>query len=149
MTELQNQLWGLRQQIASAWNRENAVCPQSTSYRVPCSMRSRCHLWGVARVMVPILCMSKPRSRGGVTFPKQHSLRRIRVKIQVQGVWLARLFSYSYFILFYLFCLFGISWAPPMAYGGSQARGQIGAVAAGLHQSYSNTGSVPCLQPTP
>ena len=31
--------------------------------------------------------------------------------------------------------------AAPMAYGGSQARGQIGAVAAGLHHSDSNAGS--------
>ena len=36
-----------------------------------------------------------------------------------------------------------------MAYGGSQARGRIGAIAAGLHQSLSNVGSKPCLQPTP
>ena len=31
------------------------------------------------------------------------------------------------------------------AYGGSQARGPIGAVAAGLRQSHSNAGSEPCL----
>ena len=48
-----------------------------------------------------------------------------------------------------LFCLFAISWAAPMAYGGSQARGRIGAVAAGLHQSHSNMGSEPYLRPTP
>ena len=36
-----------------------------------------------------------------------------------------------------------------MTYGGSQARGQIGAVAAGLHHSHSNAGSELCLQPTP
>ena len=36
-----------------------------------------------------------------------------------------------------------------MAYGGSQARGLIGAVAASLHQSHSNAGSKPSLQPTP
>ena len=35
------------------------------------------------------------------------------------------------------------------AYGGSQGRGLIGAVAAGLHQSHSNVGSKPGLQPTP
>ena len=35
------------------------------------------------------------------------------------------------------------------AYGGSQARGLIGAVAASLRQSHSNAGSEPCLQPTP
>ena len=32
----------------------------------------------------------------------------------------------------FCFCLFAISRAAPMAYGGSQARGQIGAVATGL-----------------
>ena len=36
-----------------------------------------------------------------------------------------------------------------MAYGGSQARGQIKATAAGLHRSHSNAGSEPCLRPTP
>ena len=39
--------------------------------------------------------------------------------------------------------------AAPTAHGGSQARGPIGAVAAGLHHSHSNTGSEPCLRPTP
>ena len=39
--------------------------------------------------------------------------------------------------------------AAPTAYGDSQAKGLIGAVAAGLHQSRSNTGSEPRLQPTP
>ena len=47
------------------------------------------------------------------------------------------------------FGLFAISRATPVAYGGSQARGLIGAVAAGLHQSHSNVGSEPHLQPTP
>ena len=37
----------------------------------------------------------------------------------------------------------------PVAYGGSQARGLIGAVAAGLHQNHSNMGSEPRLPPTP
>ena len=40
--------------------------------------------------------------------------------------------AHFYFILFYLFiyfCLFAISWPAPAAYGGSQARGPIGAVA--------------------
>jgi len=54
---------------------------------------------------------------------------------------------------FFFFCLFvvvvAISWAAPAAYGGSQARGQIGAVATGLRQSHSNVGSKPRLQPTP
>ena len=37
--------------------------------------------------------------------------------------------------LYLCFCIFAFSRAAPMAYGGSQARGLIGAVAAGLHYS--------------
>ena len=36
-----------------------------------------------------------------------------------------------------------------MAYGGSQAMGLIGVVAAGLRHSYSNARSEPHLRPTP
>ena len=43
-------------------------------------------------------------------------------------------------------CLFR---ALPVAYGGSQSRGRIGAAIAGLHHSHSNTGSKLCLLPTP
>ena len=39
--------------------------------------------------------------------------------------------------------------AAPVAYGSFQARGQIGASAAGLHHRHSNAGSEPCLRPTP
>ena len=49
----------------------------------------------------------------------------------------------------FFFCLFAISWAAPTAYGGSQARSRIGAVAAGLHHSHSHAGSEPILRPTP
>ena len=49
---------------------------------------------------------------------------------------------------------FGLSFffwggAGPVAYGGSQARGLIGAVNAILCQSHSNAKSEPHLQPTP
>ena len=44
---------------------------------------------------------------------------------------------------FFFFCLFAISWAA------SVARGRIGAVAASLLQSHSNSGSEPHLRPTP
>ena len=50
---------------------------------------------------------------------------------------------------FFFFCLFAISWAAPAAYGGSQARGPIGAVATSLCQRHSNAVSEPHLQPTP
>ena len=57
-----------------------------------------------------------------------------------------------YFICLFVFCLLLLLlflWAAPAAYGGSQARGLIGAVATGLRQSHSNAGSEPSLQPTP
>ena len=46
------------------------------------------------------------------------------------------------------FGLFGFLGGPTPVYGGSQARGQIGAVAPSLHQSHSNTESKLRLQPT-
>ena len=53
------------------------------------------------------------------------------------------------FIYLFIFLPFFFPGAAPLAYGGSQARGLMGAVAAGLHHSHSNTGSEPSLQPTP
>lgn len=50
------------------------------------------------------------------------------------------------YLFFGLFCLFR---STPMVYGGSQARGQIGATAAGLRHSHSNARSKPRLRPTP
>ena len=50
---------------------------------------------------------------------------------------------------FFLFKNFFIIFVFPRAYGGSQARGPIRAVATGLGQSHSNAGSEPHLQPTP
>ena len=47
------------------------------------------------------------------------------------------------------FGFFGHFMAAPTAYGGSQARGQIRALAAGLHHSLSNVGSKLHLQSTP
>ena len=57
-------------------------------------------------------------------------------------------FRVTFLFFSFLFCLFVISWAAPVAYGGSQARGLIGAVATGLCQGHSNVGSKPWLQPT-
>jgi len=50
---------------------------------------------------------------------------------------------------FFVFLSFAFSRAALVAYGGSQVRGRIRAVATGLRQSHSNAGSQPCLQPTP
>ena len=52
-------------------------------------------------------------------------------------------------LIFFFFCLFTFFRAAPAAYGDSQARGLIGAVAAGLRQSHSNAGSELHLQPIP
>ena len=63
-------------------------------------------------------------------------------------------FSFLFFLLFLFFffflsfCLFAFSRATPVAYGGSQARGLIGAVATSLRQSHSNARSKPRLRPT-
>ena len=38
--------------------------------------------------------------------------------------------NYNFILLFYYFYFFGLFSAAPMAYGGSQARGPVGAVAA-------------------
>ena len=53
-----------------------------------------------------------------------------------------------HYIIYIYVCLFVFSRAVPAAYGGSQARGLIGAVAVGLHHSHSNAGSQLHLQPT-
>ena len=49
-------------------------------------------------------------------------------------------------VVVFFFCLFR---ATSVAYGGSQARGQIKAIAAGLHHGHGNVRSELCLQPTP
>jgi len=48
-----------------------------------------------------------------------------------------------FFVVVVVVVIVAISWATPAAYGGSQARGLIGAVAAGLCQSHSNARSNP------
>ena len=53
-------------------------------------------------------------------------------------------------MVIYLFIgLFAFSRAAPGGYGGSQARGLIRAIVAGLHQGNNNTRSEPSLRPTP
>ena len=56
-----------------------------------------------------------------------------------------RLKGFLLLLFLFVFLLFR---AAPKAYGGSQARGPIGAAATGLHHSHSNKGSEPRLRPT-
>ena len=58
---------------------------------------------------------------------------------------LSSLFRFVFFCFFFFFLFM----AAPIAYGSSQARGQIGAIAAGLHHSHSTTRSEPHLRPIP
>ena len=55
-----------------------------------------------------------------------------------------KIYLYNFFFLVFL----PSSRATPVAYGGSQARSLIGAVATSLRQSHSNIGSEPHLRPT-
>ena len=48
----------------------------------------------------------------------------------------------------FFFCLFAFARVAPAEYGGSQAKGLIRAVAAGLHHSHCNSGSKLHLRPT-
>ena len=57
--------------------------------------------------------------------------------------------GFRIFIYLFIFNFFGLFRAAPAAYGSSQARGQIRAVAPGLRHSHSNTRFKLHLQPTP
>ena len=57
--------------------------------------------------------------------------------------------KYLYLFIYFFFFVFCPFRAIPTAYGGSQARGLIKAVAAGLYHSHSNTGFELRLRPTP
>ena len=89
---------------------------------------------------------------------QRHLEDRSRVKTHVKRVFLHDLevkkgklvfVTAGHILLLLFFCLFAISWATPAAYGGSQARGRIEAIAAGLRQSHNSAGSEPRLRPTP
>ena len=76
------------------------------------------------------------RKGGGVCLPEV-------TEGQIRGGWGQEwerdflFFAHTFALLEFLLFLGPL----PAAYGGSQARGQIGAVATGLHQSHSNRGS--------
>ena len=82
---------------------------------------------------------------------KQGNSCQSRARYEYRTRWLQKEnFILFYFIFIYLFLsFFAISWPAPVGYGGSQARGPIGAVVAGLHQSHSNAGSEPRLRLIP
>ena len=87
---------------------------------------------------------------------KQKNKKLFNVSLDISKVSCLFLHSICRNMLFYnvllliIILVFFLSFrATPTAYGGSQARGPIGTVAAGLHQSHSNAGSKLHLRPTP
>ena len=74
-------------------------------------------------------------------WPKKKGL-----KLSYAGILFVGTFGFCFVLFCFVFCPFR---AISEAYGGSQARGRNGAVAASLRQSHSNAGLEPHLQPTP
>ena len=74
-------------------------------------------------------------------YGKCHSLPDV-VSFQFYCVYIEKKYIYTYIF-------FVLSRAAPAAYGCSQARGLIGALATGLHQNHSDMGSEPHLRSTP
>ena len=58
-------------------------------------------------------------------------------------------YYYYYYYYYYYWSFLPFLGLLPLAYGSSQARGQIGAVAAGLHHNHSNARPEPRLRPAP
>ena len=75
---------------------------------------------------------------------KNHNLATLAGRMQC--MYLENKPFYFYLFLFFIFCLYR---ATLTAYGSSQAKGQIWAIAAGLRHSHSTTRSEPCLWPIP
>ena len=97
-----------------------------------------CHSFGNARSLTHC-------SRLGIRLTPPQGQARSLTHLTAEGT---PAFSNLRFFFFF-FCLFAFSGAAPSAYGGSQARGLIRAVAASLCRSHSNVGSQPPLRPTP
>ena len=121
-----------------------SVVPQSD----PIRHSSLCCAVGPHCPSIPntIICISKPQIPCPFhSFPSgnhKSALLGHDLFLFCRQDYLWHIFYLFYFILFY-FLSFCLSRAAPVAYGGSQARGAIGAVAASLHHSHSNAGSEP------
>ena len=91
-----------------------------------------------------------------INIPRQYCMMHMCVCIPVYVYTFVHKYRHTFFatlvlkgklkcvMLLSLF-FFGFSRAAPLACGGSQARGLIGAIAAGLRHSHSNARCEPCL----
>ena len=94
------------------------------------------------------LPMWYPMTRRAVPHHCIQGLGPLRILLYKGFLKIISLFIY-YLFVFLSFLVPYFSSAISAAYGGSQAKGSIGAIAASLHQSHSNLGCKPHLQPTP
>ena len=86
-------------------------------------------------------------TRNWIEFPLLYSRTLLLIHFKCSSLYLLTPNSQSikpnsFFFSFFLFLNFCLFRATPAAYGGSQDRGPIGAVATSLHHSHSNTGSL-------
>ena len=117
-------------------------------------LHRQCYIFAVFRRTAGKSVCKAPFQGGGIALTMEIvegpalSQRQLCISYAMLGTKIKK--EHGFVCLFdcYLFYFF-LFRATPLAYGSSQARGQIGATAAGLHHSYSNTGSKPCLWPTP
>ena len=92
----------------------------------------------------------KPLHRAGIRRWVRWACRcRSRPCFYLKFWYFAHHWSFISTFLFFSFLFLLPFRAAPAAYGSSQARNQIRAVAASLHHSHSNMESEPCLWPTP
>ena len=107
-------------------------------------------LWcRLATVTLIILLAWEPPHAAGAALKGQKKQKTKQNKIFMFLIFYWSIVFCFFVLLLLLFCLFAFSRAAPMACGGSQVRGLIGAIATGLRHSHSNVGSEPHLQPIP
>ena len=128
-------IWGL---LISQCSEMTHPQPYSTSllpyhhHQNICKIRDdlSCDFFGISRIVLLFITFSV------------HSLRLPSPSLLFAS------FFFSFFFFLFLFSFLPFR-ATSMASGVFQASDQIGAAAAGLCHSHSNTGSKPCLRPTP
>ena len=87
-----------------------------------------------AHISEHLVCAGLSASQELASFPFSHAYKNTQFFLNYGNISLLKKKKLLQRANTQLFCLFAFSRAAPAAYGGSQARGLIGAVAAGLHK---------------